>query len=252
MNFRFRRFLIFSLLFHFLFLLLLQWAPSLVLPQMKPPLEIIMEDYRLADIAPPEKEDRPETAKFAGLYDSRVLEEQVGVTQKEEEEGKRENIEEVEQLHDLYKFDKDLFSDRKETSEFSKKGGKESLEDFFPDYKRGSHTYLNVHRFPDVQYFVRLKRAFNVAFNPESAIAEQMAFHQVMRGNLQTMVGVTIDQKGELAELFVFKTSGISSYDQEVLRTVRVSAPFSSPPDFLVNKEGLLRISWTFTVYLGG
>ncbi len=36
--------------------------------------------HQIADIAPPEKEERPDKAKFLGLYDSRVEKEQVMAT----------------------------------------------------------------------------------------------------------------------------------------------------------------------------
>ena len=123
-------------------------------------------------------------------------------------------------------------------------------DDFYPDYKKGSRTYLNVLRHPDIQYFVLLKRVFKTTFDPIGALRAAFTNNQITRGSVETVLGVTLDAKGNLAELFVFKSSGISEYDQETLRTIRASAPFSTPPQKLLDAEGVIRMSWTFTVYL--
>jgi len=72
----------------------------------------------------------------------------------------------------------------------------------------------------------------------------------VTRGSVDVVLGVSVNKGGELAELFVFRSSGIPAYDEEALRTVRASSPFASPPDKFLAKDGLLRMSWTFSVYL--
>ena len=123
-------------------------------------------------------------------------------------------------------------------------------EDFYPDFKKGTHTYLNILRFPEVQYFVVLKRIFKTTWNPLSPLRELAFNNQISRGNLEVVLGVSVDGKGNLTEAFVFRSSGIPKYDAEALRTIRASSPFSSPPNKFLAKDGLLRMSWTFTVYL--
>jgi TonB family protein len=61
---------------------------------------------------------------------------------------------------------------------------------------------------------------------------------------------VSVDGKGELAELFILRSSGLPAYDDEALRTVRSSAPFSSPPEKFLKDNGVLRMSWTFVIYI--
>ena len=67
---------------------------------------------------------------------------------------------------------------------------------------------------------------------------------------VDVVLGVSVDGTGNLRELFVFRSSSISSYDREAMRTVRSSSPFSTPPDKFMDDDGLLRMSWTFTVYM--
>lgn len=234
-----KKWILLSFVLHLLLLWWVRWVPAPQNPLAEKPLEVVLEKYQVADIEPPKEEKRPEEANLVGMYDSRVTEEMVAPNLAPE------------QQKNLYDFDKNLFAYRKAISETAEKDALEGgySEEFFPDYKRGARTYLNVLRFPDVRYFVRLKRAFKWAFDPVPVIREHVSFNKVALGNLETVIGVSVDKKGELAELFVFKSSGIAAYDQEVLRTVRVSAPFSSPPVALLHGENLLHMTWTFTVY---
>ncbi|MFH1829955.1 MAG: energy transducer TonB [Pseudomonadota bacterium] len=101
-----------------------------------------------------------------------------------------------------------------------------------------------------MEYFVRLKRAFKIAFNPIPALRNHFSYNRVTRGSVDVVLGVSVNRLGDLSELFVFRSSGIDEYDREALRTVRSSAPFSTPPEKFIDDDGLLRMSWTFTVYL--
>lgn len=239
-----RSYLLISLLCHLVILLLLQiprdYAPT---PMLAEPIWIDIQKgkYEVVDIQPPKMEERPEDAEFLGLYDTRADQERVAVTPSERTMDRGPKTE-----------------DQKEKDRFSHStvNGLRSTvpdvfpDDFFPDFRRGPHTYLNVLRFPDIQYFVRLKRAFKLTFNPLSPLREAYFHNRITRGKIETVLGVSIDKGGNLSELFVIQESGLQTYDEEALRTIRASAPFSTPPVKLLDKEGLLRMSWTFTVYL--
>lgn len=121
-------------------------------------------------------------------------------------------------------------------------------EDYYPNYNYGAHTYLNVLKYPDVEYFVRLKRAFKQTWSPMSAVQQYIASGG-RRDTIAVVLAVSVDPSGNMSELFVLRGSGNAGYDQEALRTVRANAPFSAPPEKLL-KEGLLRMSWTFIVYM--
>lgn len=220
--------------------------------------------WRIADIPKPEVQQRPEEAKLLGLYDSAVREESVGPglpprsaggkrgALKERPRGQRALDDRPRARADkLLAFDRTIFDEgRAARDEGGNAAESGSLDDFFPDFKRGAHTYLNVLRYPDVEYFVRLKRAFRIAFNPEPSLRDHFLRNQVARGSIDVVLGVSVRTDGEIAELFVFRTSGIASYDGEALRTVRASAPFARPPEKFLSDDGLLRMSWTFSVYL--
>jgi len=226
------------------------------------PIEAIpdMKKLRIADIQKPELERKPKKTKFLGMYDSAVDEETVGITRspskrqgsrsKSRSDGTLDRARKPAGKDKLFAFDSALFKKDKAQSEQKSSSGGGALDDFYPDFKRGVHTYLNVLRHPDVEYFVRLKRAFKIAFNPEPPLREHFAHNRVTRGSIDVVLGVSVDGSGNLRELFVFRSSSIPSYDREAMRTVRSSAPFSTPPSKFMDDDGLLRMSWTFTVYL--
>lgn len=129
--------------------------------------------------------------------------------------------------------------------------GDEFVHDFMPNIKIGDKTYLNAAAFPDVQYFTRLKRAFRMRFNPAPPLRQHLASNRIIVGKVVVSMAMTVSSGGQLTELFVVKSSGIPGYDEEALQTVRQSAPFSAPPDKVLDKkDGKLRMTWSFITYL--
>lgn len=263
---QFLPYLLLSLLIHFLAVLYFKMPdknPFAAL-QKENPIWIDLKNGKLeiADIAQPKVEETPLDPHFFGAYDSKVKEEQVAEKQgrgkiaddnKQKVEKKKEIQKQI--TEKLEKQDKGIVamkeSKQKPQPSFEEgEPGEAPADDFYPDFKRGKRTYLNVLRFPDVQYFVRLKRVFKLTFNPLAPLKEAYFANQITRGRIEAVLGVSLDASGNLAELFIFKSSGIEKYDQEALRTIKASSPFSTPPAKLLENDGLLRMSWTFTVYL--
>ncbi len=255
--------LLLSLLLHGALLLRLTHE-SVDKPEPLAPLdvEILPTPKRLADIQKPKEEKRPEKADFIGQYDSTVKEEKVAVTQQppgvQKPQPTREQPPEEKATPTPEKKKQklaDLFAEKKAAKKqdqgqppWQQQGA--FPQDFYPDYKVGPHTYLNVLRYPNIGYFVRLKRIFKLTFNPIPVLRRALATPQVSRGHVEVVLGVEVDRSGRLAKLFVIRGSGFKGYDQEALRTVRDSSPFSKPPEEIIGSDGVLRMSWTFTVYL--
>lgn len=126
-------------------------------------------------------------------------------------------------------------------------------EDYFPNYKHGAHTYVNVWRHPDVGYFVEIKQMVGTAWNPLPVAHAHLPVLS-RQGALKTVLGITIDREGNLEEKFVLKSSGVAAFDAEALRAFTMSAPFFAPPDELLAIDGLaddrLHLSVSFHVYL--
>jgi len=280
--------LLFSILLH-LFLLGLGATFSILVPPeafvAKSPksnevdVTLIPKGMQIADIAPPAKEETPDQARFLGEYDSRVKEETVSPSRRSgggdsqaskggsqtspkssaapSEEAKSAKLEKPLPKGSESKEGEKLAMKTPEKSqpraEKRPLGGEEDYfngfsEDFFPDYKIGDHTYLNVLKYPKIGYFVRMKKAFRTTFDPVPAL--RSSFAQVSRGEIDVVLAVSVDRMGKLAELKIIRSSGIDGYDREAVRTVRASAPFAVPPGELLDKDSMLLMAWTFTVYL--
>lgn len=262
-----------SLLLHALVLVFFPWSMVSAPDFKEQPIEVFAvspaqnaaNQYRIADIAEPAVQKKPKSAKFMGLYDSDVPEEMVGIDRRQGEGAKAgkpaakrapsKPAREARQSggrDKLFAFNKEIFDEKRPAGEEGNaaKNSGGSFDDFYPDFRRGPNTYLNVLRYPEVEYFVRMKRAFKVAFNPEPSIRDYFSRNLVTRGSIDVVLGVSVNRSGELAELFVFRGSGVRTYDEEALRTVRASSPFSTPPDKFLSDDGMLRMTWTFSVYL--
>lgn len=261
-------YLLLSLIFHAIIIIVLL-PKALSVPQFAEktieiiPIEAVpdLQKLRIADIQEPKVQKKPDKTKFLGMYDSAVEKETVGISRRpskrrEGSKSKSSSAGEFKKARKpagrdkLFAFDSSLFKKDKAQSEQKPSSSGGALDDFYPDFKRGARTYLNVLRHPDVEYFVRLKRAFKIAFNPGPSLRDHFSHNRVTRGSIDVVLGVSVDGSGNLRELFVFRSSAIPSYDREAMRTVRSSAPFSTPPDKFIDDDGLLRMSWTFTVYL--
>lgn len=223
---------------------------------------LVPKGIQIADIAPPKEEKVPDKARFVGEYDSSIGKETVAPSRRP-----GGGTPKKESPPSLEKTLKEKLAPKKGTS-FAMKtpekkpeppvekklpGGGEDYfngasEDFFPDYKVGDHTYLNVLKYPKIGYFVRMKKIFRTTFNPVPAL--RGSINRVSHGQIDVVLAVMVDRMGKLAGLQVIRSSGIPSYDQEAARTVRDSAPFSVPPSELLDSSSMLRMAWTFTVYL--
>lgn len=253
--------LVISLLLHFILVGLGLYISGLKIrpPQKEEVMEVDLQtdqEWKIADIAPPKKEVRPKKAKHIGVHDSTVKEETVATTTprapgRPETRG-GEGMENIKKKFDPTEntFEKrEVIRLPKEKMRASK-DFRVMPEDYYPDYKRGPHTYINVLKHMDAGYFVRLKRVFKLAWDPSPALRSHMMTGEVSRGKIRVVLGITIGNSGGLDELFVINSSGLKAYDREAMRAVRASAPFSAPPSKFLAKDKTLRISWSFVVYL--
>ncbi len=117
--------------------------------------------------------------------------------------------------------------------------------DFLPNFSIGPVTLLNTVADPHAPYFIELKHKFRIAFNPRKALSK-INFQQ---DNIRTTLKITLNDKGRLLNVIVIQSSGSIIYDEECIRTVRVSAPFTDPPPHLRNDKNLFETAWSFIVY---
>lgn len=117
-------------------------------------------------------------------------------------------------------------------------------------YYNVGHEYLNVINYPDEEYFRSLKRRFKSGWDPKAALKQDLKRSSEKPGDISAVIGIGIDAKGKLAESFFLRRSGFPKYDQEAMSVVRAGGKYPVPPNALLDEDGLLRMAWTFTVFM--
>ncbi len=118
------------------------------------------------------------------------------------------------------------------------------------NFKYGKYTYLNIKRYPDVEYFIDLKKRFEAEWEPVSTLRNDLQGNMCQGRAFSTVIGVGAKDTGDVTEVFVLKSSGLPSYDSEAIRTIRALGILPAPTENLLEKGGILRMAWTFVVYL--
>ncbi|OGQ07007.1 MAG: hypothetical protein A3G32_07370 [Deltaproteobacteria bacterium RIFCSPLOWO2_12_FULL_40_28] len=219
----------------------------------------LKKNLPIADIEKPQKEETPSKASAEGLYNQKVEKEMVAPSsgpQKKPSQraSQKTSPQKAPQEKSQTQKQAEALIFKKESPP-SIPGMPEQAEkpfrpqgDFLPNYTIGNRTYLNTLANPNIAYFVELKRKFKLTFNPVPALRAHI--NEISRGKIDVILGVSVNAQGNIADLIVIRTSGIPAYDQEGIRTVRASSPFTSPPSNLLAPDNLLHMAWTFSVYL--
>lgn len=254
-------FVLLSLLIHLLIVLLgkeIKWQNQSPPSQNKPvfvDLKTLPElQKEIVDIDQPQKEEVPTNAKAESLYNQKVKEETVAASPKDNQQ--KGGTEQTKKPDTPSKTESTTTTQNPTNSTPQKNflpgfGNSEapttSGGDFLANYKIGNKTYINTDANPNIRYYVELKRKFRLRFSPASALSNSSLGG---RSQISTVLGVTVNTRGELTNLIVIRSSGIAPYDKECLQTVKDSAPFSIPPTPLLDKENTLNMAWNFVTYL--
>lgn len=251
--------LVLSLLLHFLFILFLTFPGAL--PRFdvsRKEVEVVLQGKAIADIAPPEHEEKPAQAKFLGLYDSRVEEEKVALTPDIPPERRRvatgKDGRALSQPGRKSETGTELAMKSPEQKFLEGERGEDLSsnipEDFFPNITVGERTYLNVLRYPKISYFVRMKKIIKLTWNPLPIVNQYYFSSQLAKGKIETTVALQVDREGNMVRLFIHQSSGLPAFDDEALRAIQDSAPFAAPPRELLDADGILPLVYTFIVFL--
>lgn len=229
--------------------------------------QIVMVDLRenlpIVDIPEPKSQEKPKQASAQSVYDSSVKEETAALpTQSQSPSRPVESTPEKlppKTLEEALSFLKEeqKQKERQDLAQFEPKKTPDlsmlkmefgASGDYLPNYKLGNRTYINAEANPHVAYFVELKRKFRLSWNPGSALRQNRS--GLEKGQIETVWGVSVDEKGKITGLILLRQSGNTAFDYEARRTISASSPFSSPPIPLLEKDGQLHMAWTFVVYL--
>lgn len=270
-------FLILSLLLHFVFVYFVRDPLSSIEIKKTKPLPVFFKlaqpeklPNQIVDIPKPAQEQRPDQPSAQALYDQSVTDETVQRPQPTpiKPVTPQEQPRTAKKPETTKKPIKPEVTPAKKFEElYGKKAASEPTEhipgmpearetvaqnqprdDFLPHYKYGNRTYVNTLANPHIGYYVELKRKFRLTFNPAPHLRGYTT--AVAQGQVNVVLGVSVDRNGQLASLVTLRSSGIPSFDSEGRRTITDSAPFSAPPAHLLGPDGMLHMAWTFIVYM--
>lgn len=121
--------------------------------------------------------------------------------------------------------------------------------DFLEDVKRGNETYLNTKKFLYAAYFNKMKQAVSRNWSPGAVMLINNPGGRIYgREDRFTKLLVHISAKGELVSAKVITSSGADFLDKEAINAFKMAAPFSPPPEILLNEKKLLEIRFGFMV----
>lgn len=124
-------------------------------------------------------------------------------------------------------------------------------DDYLPDVKEGKANKLNTLQWQHAPFFNRMREKIKSIWQPQSQINRYDPEGELLgTNNRVTIVSITMDQRGELVELFVKDPSGVSYLDEEALRSFREAAPFSYPPKELFDEGGTFSFTFAFHLQL--
>jgi TonB family protein len=115
---------------------------------------------------------------------------------------------------------------------------------------KGDGTYLNTREWKYAAFFNRVKQAVSARWHPMARLQTRdpsAGGHSLGTRDRITVLGVTLRPDGTIADLYVVESSGIELLDQESMQAFERAAPFTHPPEALL-EDGLIRFAFSFNV----
>ena len=131
-------------------------------------------------------------------------------------------------------------------------GEQSASNDYLKNVKEGDATLLSTKEFVYFGYYRRIRQRLEVAWNSKLRAALQ----GYMKGGRQlasdkdyvTGVVVVLDSNGMITAVQLLQKSGATDLDQAAVDAFNEAGPFPDPPSGLVDKNGEIRITWSFVL----
>lgn len=163
--------------------------------------------------------------------------------------------EEVVSNNDSYKFSKipqnnNHLLDNLENSKTQSEQAK--TNDYLEDVEPGLETLLNTQEFVYYSYYSRIKTQLRQFWEPKIKEKMRELFRKGRRiafvENKITKVVITLDKEGTLIRVQVLNKSGVEDLDDVAIEAFKSAAPFPNPPKGIVDKDGTIKIKWSFVL----
>jgi TonB family protein len=125
--------------------------------------------------------------------------------------------------------------------------------DHLKDVDEGDGTFLNTREWKYASFFNRVKQSVGTQWNPNSALMHRDPTGSIYGGrDRYTLVHVTLDKNGQVADISIEKSSGLDFLDLEAVESFKRAQPFPNPPSGLLEDDSKVRFSFGFFMDMGG
>jgi len=133
-------------------------------------------------------------------------------------------------------------------------GGPGTMDLLDPELDEGDGNLLNTTRFRFASFFNRVRDQIAAQWHPEAVhAAHDPDGSRFGSRSRKTKLAISLNPDGTLHWIHLIEGSGVGYLDEEAIRAVRAAAPFSNPPEQLVDpSSGHIDFLFGFILEIGG
>lgn len=125
--------------------------------------------------------------------------------------------------------------------------------DHLKDVTEGDGTFLNTREWKYSSFFNRVKQSVSMNWNPGAQLRMRDPSGDIYGSrDRYTLLSVTINETGQLKDVYVEKSCGLDFLDLEAIRSFERSQPFPHPPSGLLESDSQIRFTFGFFLDMGG
>jgi TonB family protein len=117
----------------------------------------------------------------------------------------------------------------------------------------GDETLLNTREWKYASFFNRVKQSVGMHWNPNEQLRRRDPTGATFSGkDRYTLLTITLDEKGQLKDVQVDKSSGLDFLDLEAVSSFKRAQPFPNPPPGLLTQDAEVKFQFGFFMEMGG
>lgn len=118
--------------------------------------------------------------------------------------------------------------------------------------EEGDGTFLNTREWRYASFFNRIKDSVGVQWHPGDEIRRRDPTGEVYAWkDRHTLLSVTLDADGRVADISVARSSGVDFLDREAMAAFERAQPFPNPPRGLADADGHIQFEFGFFLEVG-
>jgi hypothetical protein len=127
---------------------------------------------------------------------------------------------------------------------------KGALENYLTHIKPGNHTSVNARRSVYASYINRIHRKVHARWGSGYLPRLDSRYgpgHKLSDSSLHSVLEIVVDaDSGEVADVNIVQSSGVTSYDAEAVMISYDTGPHPNPPEEIVSPDGRVYLHWNF------